>query len=407
MKIAFFGSSLVSAYWNGAATYYRGIIRALHERGHRVTFYEPDAYERQQHRDLEPPSWAEVVVYANSHEAALQQVEAARGADLVVKASGVGVFDALLEAAVLDLQDARTMVAFWDVDAPATLDRVASDPGDAFRPLIPSYDIIFTYGGGPPVIDAYEALGAKTCLPIYNALDPQTHHPVQAQSRFDSDLAFLGNRLPDREARVEEFFFRAATLLPEKRFLLGGNGWQDKPLPANVRNLGHVYTADHNALNCTPRAVLNISRESMARYGFSPATRVFEAAGAAACLITDAWEGIETFFEPEKELLLASDGTEVAEHLMELSADRARKIGQAAYRRVVAEHTYAHRAELVEKALDGLGATTKIESRTFNVDERRGAAAPLEFRAPPLNVGTQKFAAVPGGGPSDTRSDRP
>src|ERR1700710_1244832 len=121
MKIAFFGSSLLSAYSNGAATYYRGIIRALHERGHRVTFYEPDAFDRQQHRDIEPPEWAEVVVYPNSAEAALEQVEAARGADLIVKASGVGVFDELLEAAVLEARRPSGLVAFWDVDAPATL----------------------------------------------------------------------------------------------------------------------------------------------------------------------------------------------------------------------------------------------------------------------------------------------
>src|SRR5687768_14387507 len=138
MKIAFFGSSLVSAYWNGAATYYRGIIRALAERGHHVTFYEPDAYDRQAHRDIEDPSWARVVVYGgDSEEHALRAVERARGADLVVKASGVGVFDALLEQAVLDLRSPRTLVAFWDVDAPATLDRVRAQPDDPFAALVP------------------------------------------------------------------------------------------------------------------------------------------------------------------------------------------------------------------------------------------------------------------------------
>src|SRR5687767_9263395 len=142
MQIAFFGSSLVSAYWNGAATYYRGIVRALAERGHRVTFYEPDVYQRQQHRDMQDPSWARVVVYpAQKPEDALAVVEQARGADLVIKASGVGVYDELLEAAVLDLQGSGTWVVFWDVDAPATLDRVASNPADPFRPLISRYDL--------------------------------------------------------------------------------------------------------------------------------------------------------------------------------------------------------------------------------------------------------------------------
>jgi spore maturation protein CgeB len=125
------------------------------------------------------------------------------------------------------------------------------------------------------------------------------------------------------------------------------------PVPANVQYLGHVYTADHNAFNCTPRAVLNVSRESMARYGFSPATRVFEAAGAAACVITDAWEGLELFFEPGSEMLVARDGEQVAQHLRDLDADAARAVGQAAYRRVLAQHTYAHRAAQLESVLQG------------------------------------------------------
>ncbi|HWN45639.1 MAG TPA: glycosyltransferase [Thermoanaerobaculia bacterium] len=351
MNIAFFGSSLVSAYWNGAATYYRGVLRNLAERGHRITFYEPDAFERQQHRDIPDPDWARVVVYPATEEAAWRCLEEARGSDLVVKASGVGVFDELLEKGVLDIRRPDGLCAFWDVDAPATLDRMESDPEDRFRALVPRYDLIFTYGGGDPVVDAYGSFGARDCVPIYNALDSTTHHPVEPDPRFQADLGFLGNRLPDREARVEEFFLDAAAKLPEKTFLLGGSGWGDKPIPGNVTYLGHVYTRDHNAFNCTPLAVLNISRESMARYGFSPATRVFEAAGAGACLITDEWVGIEMFLEPGREVLVARDGAQVAEHLLELTPERARRIGEAARRRVLAEHTYAHRAAQVESVL--------------------------------------------------------
>ncbi len=162
LRIALFGSSLVSAYWNGAATYYRGLVRALHGRGHRVTFYEPDAYDRQAHRDLADPPWARVVVYPARAADALASVEAARDADLVVKASGVGVLDAELEAAVLAARRAGGLVAFWDVDAPATLDRLHRDADDPFRALIPRYDVVLTYGGGPPVVAAYRALGARS-----------------------------------------------------------------------------------------------------------------------------------------------------------------------------------------------------------------------------------------------------
>jgi spore maturation protein CgeB len=353
MNIAFFGSSLVSAYWNGAATYYRGIIQALAMRGHSITFYEPDAYERQQHRDIDDPDWARVVVYPVTEDAVLHCLDEARSADVIIKASGVGVFDALLEHAVLDLRTPDNVVIFWDVDAPATLDRVHGDPGDPFLRCIPRYDMVCTYGGGDRVVRAYLNLGAAACVPIYNALDPASHHPVAPQARFTADLGFLGNRLPDREARVEEFFLAAAAALPQQRFLLGGSGWHDKAMPENVACVGHVYTADHNAFNCTPLAVLNINRDSMARYGFSPPTRVFEAAGAAACLITDAWEGIETFLEPEREVLVAHNGAEVAALLARLDANTARRIGDAARRRVLAHHTYGHRATLLEAVLDG------------------------------------------------------
>jgi spore maturation protein CgeB len=355
MQIAFFGSSLVSAYWNGAATYYRGIIRALFERGHRVTFYEPDAFDRQAHRDLDEPDWAESVVYPATEQAVFQMLGHAAGADVVVKASGVGVFDELREREVLSLRSPTTHVVFWDVDAPATLDRVRSDLDDPFGQLIPKYDLVLTYGGGPPVVDAYRSLGARNCVPIYNAVDPATHHPVEPVERYRATLNFLGNRLPDREQRVWNFFFGAAERLPEESFILGGSGWTDwVPDLPNLRIIGHVPVPDHNAFNCSARAVLNISRESMVRYGYSPATRVFEVAGAGACLISDEWEGLERFLEPGVEVLVARDGVEVAEIIADLSPERACEIGAAARQRVLAEHTYEHRAVQLESVLEGL-----------------------------------------------------
>ncbi|HYO96089.1 MAG TPA: glycosyltransferase [Polyangiaceae bacterium] len=352
LNIAFFGSSLVSAYWNGAATYYRGILRALHARGHRVVFYEPDAYSRQEHRDIADPDYAEVVVYPGvGNDGVSAALERARDADLVVKASGVGVFDELLESAVLELRRPSQAIVFWDVDAPATLERVHGNAEDPFRRAIPAFDLIFTYGGGPPVIESYTQLGARSCVPIYNALDPSTHHPEAAEARFAGDLGFLGNRLPDREARVDHFFFDVARKLPEQTFVLGGSGWDDKAKPANVRYVGHVYTHQHNAFNASVGAALNISRDSMAKVGFSPATRVFEAAGAGACILSDAWEGIDQFLEPNREILVASNTDEVAAHLSRLTPAMRRQIGEAARQRVLNQHTYTQRAVEVERAL--------------------------------------------------------
>jgi spore maturation protein CgeB len=347
VRIAWYGSSLVSAYWNGAATYYRGLVRALHERGHSITFFEPDVYERQQHRDIADPPWAEVVVYDPTR----WEETAARAGDydVAIKSSGVGANDAELEEAVLEAGAGAAV--YWDVDAPATLARLEADPADPLCALVPRYDLVLTYGGGDPVVERYGALGARDCIPVYNALDPETHHPVEPDDRFRADLAFVGNRLPDREQRVDEFFFTAAALAPERSFLLGGAGWDEGPRPANVRYIGHVSTNDHNAVNSTPLAVLNVSRDSMAENGWSPPTRVFEAAGAGACVITDAWEGIELFLEPGREVLVAGSGHAVASHVGGLSPDMAAGIGAAARERVLREHTYAQRAAQVEEVL--------------------------------------------------------
>lgn len=352
MKIAFYGSSLLSSYWNGAATYYRGILHALAMHGHEIVFYEPDAFGRQDHRDIEPPDWARVVVWPATEEGLRAVVAKAAEAQVVVKANGVGVYDRELLEGVFAAARPDALRIYWDVDAAATLDEMQAQPDHPLRGALAGIDMVLTYGGGPPVVSAYKALGARECIPVYNALDPATHHPVPRDPAYAADLGFLGNRLPDREARVEEFFLRPAAMLADRAFLLGGSGWDDKPMSANVRRLGHVGTARHNAFNCTPLAVLNVARDSMARVGYSPATRVFEAAGAGACLITDAWEGIEQFLRPNAEVLVARDGADVAEHLRTLTPERAGEIGAAALARVLAEHTYERRGEQVHAILE-------------------------------------------------------
>ncbi len=360
MKICFFGSSLVSSYWNGAATYYRGILKEIAALGHEITFFEPDAFERQAHRDIDDPAWAKVVVYPATTDGWQQSLAlAARSADLLVKASGVGVFDVELEQAVAAVSSNANRI-YWDVDAPATLDAMAENPRHHLHDVISCYDAVLTYGGGESVVKAYCKAGARSCVPIYNALDPSTHYPSRSQPEFAGDLGLLANRLPDREARVESFFIEPAISRPLKRFVLGGSGWQDKPTPENIRKIGHVGTGEHNAFFASSLATLNVNRDSMAKYGFSPPTRIFEAAGCCTCLITDRWEGIEFFLEPEREILVASDGDQVVEHLDGLTVERARNIAQRARRRILAHHTYQHRARQFHNLLDGI--STKIEA---------------------------------------------
>lgn len=351
IRVAFYGSSLLSSYWNGAATYYRGLLSALSPLGYDITFYEPDAFDRQSHRDIEPPSWARVTVYPPRPDAVRAVLAEAARADVVIKASGVGVFDAELLTGIMTAARADALRVFCDVDAPATLAQLRAGAAPVLRGVVADLDLVLTYGGGPPVVRAYRGFGARRCVPIYNALDPATHFPVPAQPELAADLSCLANRMPDREARAEAFFFTPAARLPARRFLLGGSGWQDKPMSPNVHWVGHVGTERHNAFNVSALAVLNVARDSMAEVGFSPATRVFEAAGAGACLITDAWEGIELFLAPGQEILVARDGGDVVEIMATLTPQMAQDIGERARQRILAEHTYAQRAQVVDDLL--------------------------------------------------------
>lgn len=343
--IAFFGSSLVSTYFNGAATYYRGILQSLHYLGFSITFYEPDILQRQENRDIDDPPYARVVVYQPTPEELDKCLKEAMEADFLIKGSDVGLFDEKIEIFILTQKRSGQQVFYWDVDAPATLARIHENNLDYFKLLIPYFDHILTYGGGEKVKDLYSSLGAEKVSLVYTAFSPETHFPVKSNPEHGADLAFMGNRLPDREKRVDEFFFKVANALPNHKFILGGSGWNDKPMPSNVAYLGHVSSQEHNAFNCSSRVILNICRNSKAECGYSPGTRIFEAAGAAACIITDAWLGVSSFFDPEKEILVVANAEQLIGILKSLSKENARKIGKAAYLKALSTHTYQHRVK--------------------------------------------------------------
>jgi spore maturation protein CgeB len=348
MRIFAFGSSIVSSYWNGAATYYRGCYKYLARLRYEITFAEPDAYGRQQHRDSDDFGYVQSVVYQPREKDSGRDLDRmlalARGYDIVVKHSGIGCDDAELERRVPAECGATAMTFIWDVDAPATISRMRADSDDILRHSARDYDAILTYGGGPKAREGFLEFGARAYYSMYNGLDPETHHPVASDPGFMCDVAFLGNRLPDRETRVEELFFRAAELAPDQRFLLGGEGWSDKSMPPNVRYIGHVPTADHNRVNCSAGMVMNINRASMADFGFSPPTRVFEVAGAGTCLLCDDWPGISDCFEPGREVLVVRNAEDVARALHEHDTVARRSIGNAFHASALRDHTYAARA---------------------------------------------------------------
>ena len=354
MKIFAFGSSIVSSYWNGAATYYRGCYKYLARLGYDITFAEPDAYGRQQHRDSDDFSYVTSIVYEPAERDGgrdlARMLERATDYDIVVKHSGIGCDDAELERRVPAECSASAMTFIWDVDAPATIHRMRADARDALRHATPGYDAILTYGGGPLAYAGFAEFGAQAYYSMYNGLDPETHFPVLPDPTLACDVVFLGNRLPDREARVEELFLRAAELAPHASFVLGGEGWGDKQMPPNVRWLGHVPTADHNRVNCSASMVLNINRASMAEFGFSPPTRVFEVAGAGTCLLCDDWPGISDCFEPEREILVVRSAEDVVSALTRYELAARQGIGAAFHARGLLDHTYAQRAAQADYA---------------------------------------------------------
>ena len=262
MRIAFYGSSLLSSYWNGAATYYRGLLSALHRRGHRITFYEPDAFDRQQHRDIEPPDWAEVRVYPAT-DAALRDGDRRGGAaDVVIKASGVGVFDDALLEGVMAAAPPNAIRIFWDVDAPATLAELRGSPEHPLRRALPALDLVLTYGGGPPVSRPIEGFGARTLRadlqrarsgdPPSGARPSRASPPICLSSATGCPTGRRGSRrsscAPPR-------------MLPDRRFLIGGNGWDDKAMPPNVRRSAMSTRASTTPSTPRPRGAEHRPRQ--------------------------------------------------------------------------------------------------------------------------------------------------
>ncbi len=391
MKIFAFGSSIVSSYWNGAATYYRGCYKYLSRLGYDITFAEPDAYSRQQHRDAEDFSYVRSMVYQPREKDGGHDLERmlrlAAEADIVVKHSGIGCDDRELERRVPAECSASAMTFIWDVDSPATILRMRNDPNDALALAAPGYDAILSYGGGPIARTGFLEFGARAYYSMYNGLDPETHFPVAPDSALASDMCFLGNRLPDREARVEELFLRAARLAPDKSFLLGGEGWGDKPMPSNVRYIGHVPTADHNRINCSASTVLNVNRSSMAEFGFSPPTRVFEVAGAGTCMLCDEWPGISDCFRPGLEILVVRTAEEVVHAIERHHATDLRRIGAAFHARALRDHTYAERAAQADYAFRDCAA----RRRGFVAPQQVSLATMADWRTIP---GFENFGAT-------------
>jgi spore maturation protein CgeB len=358
MKLVVFGLTISSAWGNGHATLWRGLCKALGNMGHRVVFFERDLPYYAAHRDSVPGtlegcdlrlygSWGDI-----REEASRELSQADVG--MVTSYAPHGV-----EAGRLMMQSNARLRVFYDMDTPVTLLRLGQ--GERVPYIGPErlggYDLVLSFTGGKALEQLRTILGARRVAPLYGSVDPEVHRPAPASSRYQAWLSYLGTYAADRQQALEALLLEPARRRADKSFLIGGSQYPaDLSWPPNVRRVDHVPPADHPRFHGSARLSLNITRGAMASMGYCPSGRLFEVAACGVPILTDDWEGLEEFFEPGRELLVARSAEQALE-AMQLPDDYLREVAARARDRVLAQHTAAHRAQsLLELLADSVAA---------------------------------------------------
>jgi spore maturation protein CgeB len=350
MKLVVFGLTVSSSWGNGHATLWRGLIRALSRQGCDVVFFERDAPWYAAHRDLTELPGARLVLYPDWETVRAQAAAEVRDASAAMITSYCP--DALVAA---PLAQQAALSVFYDLDTPVTLAALEAGQDVAYLPRegLGGFDLTLSYTGGRALDALRRDLGARRAEPLYGHVDPEAHRPAEPEPRFGGDLSYLGTYAADRQPALEALFLEPARRRPAQRFVLGGAGYPpDFPWRDNIWFVQHVPPSDHAAFFSSSRLTLNVTRRDMAAWGWCPSGRLFEAAACGAPLLSDAWEGLDAFFEPGAEILLA-ESTDQAVAALDLDPAATRRIGEAARRRVLAEHTSAHRAAELLALLSG------------------------------------------------------
>lgn len=353
MKFVIFGLTLSSSWGNGHATLWRGLLRALYRRGHHVYFFERDVHYYAAHRDVEDLPGVKLILYRDWESVRCEADKELRAADVAMVTSycpdGVA-------ATELVLQSSARLRTFYDLDTPVTLQQLAA--GQTLSYIGPrglrDFDLVFSYTGGEALEQLRERLGARNVVPLYGSVDPEVHHPVEPLEMFRCDLSYLGTYAADRQAAVERLFVDAALQMPGERFLIGGAMYPETfPWAPNIYFARHVAPGDHAAFYSSSKLTLNVTRAAMAQMGYCPSGRLFEAAACGVPILSDSWQGLQTFFEPGTEILVARETGDVREALLSSGAE-LRRIATAARERTLAEHTADNRAAEMEAALEPL-----------------------------------------------------
>jgi spore maturation protein CgeB len=350
MKLVIFGLTMSSSWGNGHATLWRGLCRALWRRGHDVVFFERDVPYYAANRDFWELPGGTLSLYRDWDEVLPTARAQLAGADVAMVTSYCpdGV-----TATELVLSSPARVRTFYDLDTPVTLDELRRG-----RPVfylgpraLQDFDLVLSYTGGAALEELQTRLGARRVVPLYGSVDPEVHRPVPPMPVYRSDLSYLGTYAEDRQAALEQLFIEPARRLPGLKFLIGGSKYpQQFPWTANIFFVRHLPPPEHPAFVSSSRITLNVTRGAMASMGYCPSGRLFEAAACGAPLLSDGWEGLDTFFRPGEEILVARDTDEAIGALQRSDAELAR-MAMAARERTLAEHTAEKRAHELEQAV--------------------------------------------------------
>jgi spore maturation protein CgeB len=351
MKLVIFGLTVSSSWGNGHATIWRGLLRALIRRGHTIVFFERDVPYYAEHRDLHEIPGGTLLLYSDWDEARPLVERHLADADVAMVTSycpdGIAASELVLEST----PGLRT---FYDLDTPVTLTQLrAGRPMSYIGPRgLQDFDLVFSYTGGRALQALRDELSARIVVPLYGSVDPEVHRPVPPVEDYRADLSYLGTYAEDRQETLERLFIEPARRMPHRRFLIGGAQYpHDFPWTENIRFVWHMPPPLHPAFYCSSRMTLNVTRRAMAEMGYCPSGRLFEAAACGVPVLSDCWEGLEEFFTPREEIIVAHS-SEDSMCALDFSDEELKRIAGAARERALSQHTAEHRATELEAAVE-------------------------------------------------------
>jgi spore maturation protein CgeB len=372
LSLVVLGLSLSSSWGNGHATTYRALLKAFAARGHDVLFLERDMPWYASHRDLADPAFCRLAFYKDlldlhRFRREITEADAVIVGSFVPEGVAVGTF----------AQDqARGVVAFYDIDTPVTLGKLArGDHEYLTSALVPGYDLYLSFTGGP-VLDTLERVyGAPAARRLYCSVDPAAYPARESEKVWD--LSYLGTYSPDRQPTLEALLLEPARQAPHLRFAVAGPQYPaDIDWPANVERIDHVPPADHPVFYAKSRYTLNVTRGDMIAAGYSPSVRLFEAAATGTPIISDRWAGLDTIFAIGHDILTVTTSREVLAILTTQPEAERERLARAARDTVLARHTAAHRAAELEAHLGEAMSSARGSERNDRQErqDRREAA---------------------------------